>query len=141
MLKITDKNVQELCSVLNATGDEKRMTAYSGVAASFTNDVIKNLIKAGITKVDSNTKFKIHDLFYELNEVAVIDKNMFTSIVAKYIQFKLDVVYKPLIINEFNDVIGVNDVFGKEYIKTIDDNIGVFNKAFNLSNIVLSKKD
>jgi len=141
MLKITDKNIQELCGVLNATGDEKRLAAYSGVAASFTNGIINDLIKSGVTKVDSNTKFKIHDLFYELNEIAVLDKNMFTAIVSKYIQFKLDVIYKPLIINEFNDIIGVNDIFGKEYVKVIDGNIGVFNKAFNLSNIVLSKKD
>ena len=124
-MNILNKNVQELSNKISITLDKVRLAAYAGVVYGYmeTN-------KAGIDNSNINDiKVKAYDFFYEINEIAVIDKDMFLDITNKFIKYYKEPMVNVGFINNFNDLVGLTTVFGQATMDAINENISTFRET------------
>lgn len=134
-MNILNKNVQELSNVISITLDKVRLAAYAGVIYGYIETNKVDIDNTGINDV----KVKVYDFFYEVNEIAVIDKDMFIDISNKFIKYYKEPLVDVGFINSFNDLIGLTTVFGQATIDAINENISTFRDARRLTRACLKK--
>jgi len=137
MLDITNKTVQEISGFLNKTNDAERKAAYAGVAMAYSNSKISSIITRGEFKLNANDRYEIAELFYALNEVAVIDKENFINVINKFITFKLNVFYGKELMLTTNDVSGISYVFDEKMMSDVETNIKIVRTVFKLATTII----
>lgn len=134
-MNILNKNVQELSNVVSITLDKVRLAAYAGMIYGYMETNKADIDNSGINDI----KVKVYDLFYEINEIAVIDKDMFIDISNKFIKYYKEPMVDVGFINSFNDLIGLTTVFGQATMDAINENINTFRDARRLIKDCLKK--
>lgn len=134
-MNILNKNVQELANKISITLDKVRLAAYAGVIYGY---IEVNREKVKTTNIN-DLNVKLYDLYYELNEVAVIDKDMFLDISNKFIKYYQEPMVSNSFIGSFNDLIGLTTVFGQVTIDSINENIDMFRTTRKLFKDCLNK--
>lgn len=135
-MNILNKNVQDLSNAISVTLDNVRLAVYAGVAYGYIETCRESIISDNA----SDIKIKLYDLYYELNEVAVIDKNMFMDICNKFVNFTRAPMVCDTLITSFDDMIGITNVFGKATVDAINVNINDFRNARSLIKKCLAEK-
>ena len=134
-MNILNKNVQELSNVISITLDKVRLAAYAGVIYGYIETNKVDIDNTGIGDV----KVKVYDFFYEVNEIAVIDKDMFIDISNKFIKYYKEPLVDVGFINSFNDLIGLTTVFGQATMDAINENINTYRDARRLTRACVKK--
>lgn len=122
-----DKNVQKLGSSISLTDDDKRTVAYTAVVRAYLGTIDKEIN----TLSANDIKVRFQDLYYELNEVAVTDKDLFMSVVNKFVSFVKNPIEADGLANDFTDVIGIRKSFGTGFVELINENISIYREVYN----------
>ncbi len=136
MLNTLDKNVQALAAELSKTNDNERLTAYAGVGYSFVN---KNRDKILAVGSEMKIKMEINELFYIVNEVAILDKDLFIATINKFVDFIRTPMKSETLITTFSDAIGIKHSFGSKFQNIIDENIATFRTCKMCSDKVIEE--
>ena len=120
-----NREAQVLGQKLSKTNDQERLAAYVGAAFAYI-EVNRNEV-SGLNK--GAIGMKAHDIFYEVNEVAVIDKDRFIDTAKKCMEFLNRPMVSDGIIMNFDDVNGVNHIFGSAMVEAINTHIDIFRET------------
>ncbi len=124
-MNILNKNVQELSNKISITLDKVRLAAYAGVVYGY--------MESNKTYIDNNNindiKVKAYDFIYFINEIAVVDKDMFLDITNKFIKYYKEPMVNVGFISNFNDLAGLTTIFGQATIDAINENISTFREC------------
>jgi hypothetical protein len=134
-MNILNKNVQELANRISITLDKVRLAAYAGVIYGYIEVNRESVKNTNLNDI----KVKLYDLYYELNEVAIIDKDMFLDISNKFIKYYQEPMVNSNMINSLNDALGLTTVFGQATMDAINDNISTFRDTRKLFKDCLNK--
>ena len=113
---------QALGQKISITDDKARLAAYTATVFAYIELNRKDL--TGLNKGAS--KMKANDIFYEVNEVAVLDKDKFIDIASKCIDFLNRPMMLEGLASSFNDVSGLSYTFGKATIEAVNENMDTF---------------
>lgn len=116
-------------NLLNQTDNEKRIVSYHACGVYVANKVL-SLIPGDSIEDRVKQSIAVEDIFYSLNNLAVMDKETFLSIVNKYVKF-----YKN-ITNFENNIINIKDASfnNNDIISTILNIKEYFNSDSELLN-------
>lgn len=132
-MNILNENVRELGEILSVIDNEKRAVAYAGFIMAFIElnlAQVKGLNKGGTTMFSN-------ELYYAVNEIAIIDKELMIATANKIIAFYNNPITNEGIPKNSNDIFGLNFHLGNGFVESINNNIDLFIKSRSVSRVTL----
>ncbi len=137
MFNINNIDVHNLADVLTTSDYDKKLAMYSAIVVYLLNHdsvFLSNPLLTG-DRFNAIYRAKAIEFCYGLNEISVMDKELFLTILDKYVAVKRDILKVEFLVTDHSDglsgIFGIKDIFG-EMLEKVDKNFDSFKRVYNL---------